>query len=233
MDVNIYSVERTYVVPETQAALNALLSLKIALREWSEETLFDLQMTRSERIEIKKRVRLETDGEEWDLGTCHVDMTHKIRLPILCQTYLDYIETDQSDLLTLPPVWHVMTPKMIDPILSSGVNVVSYPVAVFDRKLILGMEENELETFADEFDRGAHVRYQMLHLLDSMDVFDPERSDDSEKTYVLANPSATLPPFFRVSWGPITSLLATEEGKTRLEAVKLLGVKFEPLQIIG
>jgi len=231
--MNIYSVERSYVVPETQTALDALLSLKIALGEWSEETLFDLQMTRFERIEVKKRVRLETEGEEWDLGTCHVDMTHKIRLPILCQTYLDYIQTDQSDLLTLPPVWHVMTPKMIDPILGSGVNAVSYPVAVFDRKLILGMEEDELEKFVDEFDRDSHVKYQMLHLLDSLDLFDPERSDDSEKTYALSDLSVTPPPFFRVSWGPITSLLATEEGKARLDAVKLLGVKFEPLQIIG
>ena len=36
-----------------------------------------------------------------------------------------------------------------------------------------------------------------------------------------------------LSWGPITSLLATEEGKTRLEAVNLRGVQVEPLQIVG
>lgn len=73
----------------------------------------------------------------------------------------------------------------------------------------------------------------MLHLLESIALFDPERSDDSEKIYALADPAVTLPPYFWVNWGPITSLLATEQGKTRLEALNLLGVQFESLQIIG
>lgn len=65
--------------------------------------------------------------------------------------------------------------------------------------------------------------------MESIALFDPERSDDSEKIYALADPAVTLPPYFRVNWGPITSLLATEQGKT----LNLLGVQLEPLQIIG
>lgn len=230
MGVRIYEVEQWPMVDETYATSYSQLETKIALGRWHRDDIMVMKMPGSEQDRIIDTVEAATEGREWDLGFCEQDLSSVIKQPLVYEMYIEYLEAQASDFPSCQPLWFVMTDRMRDAILSTGIRAAVYPVAVLERELLKGVPEDQVLT---GFNREANVRYSMVQLLEPLDLFDQERSDRmTDEWYLSAAPTA-LPPFFRVVWGPRSALLATDEGKQRLEQAKLLGVRFTELNMSG
>lgn len=234
MGLKIYEIW-SWSVPETQEAQERLFEQKRASGEWSADVLLDIEMPKVEKERIEDAVEEATGGQEWNLKFSPVDMHGRLDFPLVYEAYVEQLEAARSDFLGD----HVMTGKMLKVILSPDVQATSYPVAVLDRQRIQklsasrieGMSPTDVDELVKEFRSTADVRYHLLHLLTEVDLFDPEQSDRGEKRYVLSQDQPSLPPFFRVAWGPRSALLCTAEGRAQLEEAGLLGLQFIELEI--
>jgi len=234
MGLNIYEIW-SWSVPETQDAQDQLYQQKTASGEWSEDVLLAIEMPKLEKERIEDAVEEATQRQEWNLKLSQLDMHGKLELPLVYEGYIDQLETARSDFLGD----NVMTKKMLDIILSPEIQATSYPVAILEKQRIEelsasrieGMSHEDVDELVTTFRSTAEARYHFLHLLTEIDLFDPEKSDRGEKRYVLAQGQPSLPPFFRVAWGPRSALLCTAEGRSQLEAAGLLGLHFMELEI--
>lgn len=244
MGLKIYEVVPTSI-PETQQELDSLRQRKIEEGTWGNDEIMSPRMPILGYMRIKSAVRQSTEEKEWSLKFCPFDMHGKIELPLIYEGYIDYIETEKEDFLSVSsPIWHIMTKHMLDVILSMVNHATSYPVAIFEREIINDLEikiykeehrditDEDIDKLIQEFRSNAIVRYYMLHLLEKYEIFDKDKSNNSENKYVFLKDLPNLPPFFRVAWGPVSALLCTEEGKKKLEDAQLLGLGFEELEII-
>jgi len=234
MGLKIYEIW-SWSVPETQEAQDQLYQQKRASGEWPEDVLLSLEMPKLEKERIEDSVEAATQGKEWSLKLSPVDLNGKIELPLVFEAYIDHLETAKSDFLGD----NVMTEKMLDVILSAGIQATSYPVAILERQRIKelsarkveGMSDADVDELVRSFRPTAETRYHFLHLLTEVDLFDPEQSDRGEKRYVPTQDQPDLPPYFRVAWGPRSALLCTSEGRSQLEAAGLFGLHFMELEL--
>lgn len=234
MGLKIYEI-KSWSIPETQDAQDKLFEEKVKSGEWSEDVLLGIDMPKLEKERIEDAVEKATQGKEWYLGFSQIDMHGCLEFPLIYETYIEYLETTQEDFLGE----NVMTKRMLDIILSTGIQATSYPVAILERRRIEelsaskleGMSANDVDELVIAFRKTAETRYQFLHLLTEIALFAPEKSDRRKRHYVLAESQPALPPFFRVAWGPRSALLCTEQGKARLEDAGLLGLHFDEVDV--
>ena len=234
MGLNVYEI-KSWSVPETQAAQDQLYERKVASGEWSKDVLLSIEMPKLEKERVEDAVEEVNQGKEWYLGFSQVDMHGSLDLPLVYEAYIDYLETIKLDFLGE----NIMTEKMLDIILSKTSQATSYPVSVLERQHIKdlsaskveGISAGDIDELVRQFKQTAETRYHYLHLLTQIDLFDPEKSDRSERRYVLNAGQPVPPPFFRVAWGPRSALLCTDEGRAHLEPQGLLGLHFELLNI--
>jgi hypothetical protein len=222
--MKIYTVESTAVIPETQALFERVWREGVELGKWTEDQSLKLEMSYVESVRLNTLIEALTNGEEWNIRMYPHDLSQYLNRPILYYAPLELLDAADPEFPTQYP--HVMSARMRDVILQSGVRGTSYPVAVFETSLLEQVSE---EYVLSTFDREGHIRFHMLHLFELLPLFDEATS--TRRHFVATHLPEDLPPFFVVSTGPCGSLLATEEGKALLEQGQFRGVAFQELPI--
>jgi hypothetical protein len=222
--MKIYSIEPNLNIPETYDAFDAVWKKGLELGKWTEEFRPRLDILDIYDAKIKTALKVLTDEKEWNYKMYPHDISRYLDLPIAYHGSIDLLEAEDSDFPICSTGHHLMSVRMRDVILGSGVRGTSYPVAVFETSLLQIYSERQL---IRDFDRDSNVRYYILHLFEILHFLDGENWDD----YVATHKPQNLPPFFMEVERLKGSLLVTEEGKALLEQGKFRGVAFEELPV--
>jgi hypothetical protein len=132
--VKIYRIEPTPSILETQKEFERVWQEGIELGKWTVDSYLDLKITYVDPIRLNTLIEGLTEGKDRNLNFYPYSLNKCLEHPILYHADLEVLEAKGSEFPT--NYYHLMSARMRDVILASGIRGTSYPVAVFETSLL-------------------------------------------------------------------------------------------------